>query len=365
MRVLISTQIPAPYQVELFDALSVSGAVELTVLYTSLTDPGRSWACPRLEHTHYILDRLGAEAARALVLEQDLVIFSGYHPRAIRELIEARAVAGKPWVFWGEKPGALLPTWLGKLYRAAVFPELRRSKAPIWGIGSWAVEAYKREVGANRTFLNLPYFSNLNRFLQIDRSGVSKPARRFLFSGSLIERKGVDLLMRAFVEVARENPELDLDLIGEGPLRPQLEAMSEPVAKQVHFHGFMQWEEIPPFYAQADVLCAPSRYDGWGLIIPEGLAAGLMVVSTDKTGAALDLLGSPCGWVVRAGAWEPLADALRSAANTAVADRRMQIERGRTVARQQNLDTGVRQVLDAIARCSPGWSGRSSPGQAL
>jgi len=62
-------------------------------------------------------------------------------------------------------------------------------------------------------------------------------------------------------------------------------------------------------------LCVPSRYDGWGLVVPEGLASGLPVIASDRMGAALEFVESGRnGWLVRAGVGEALLAAMREAA---------------------------------------------------
>ena len=74
-------------------------------------------------------------------------------------------------------------------------------------------------------------------------------------------------------------------------------------------------EQLPAEYACADVLCVPSRYDGWGLVVPEGLAAGLPVIASDRMGAALEFVESGRnGRLVRAGDQEALLQAMREAA---------------------------------------------------
>jgi glycosyltransferase involved in cell wall biosynthesis len=88
-----------------------------------------------------------------------------------------------------------------------------------------------------------------------------------------------------------------------------------PVSERVEFVGFRDWHELPGEYAAADVLCVPSRYDGWGLVVPEGLAAGLPVIATDRMGAALEFVRrGRNGWLVPAGDEEALLGAMREAA---------------------------------------------------
>jgi glycosyltransferase involved in cell wall biosynthesis len=350
MNVLFTTPLPVPYQVELFDALATSGEVDLTVLYTWRTHADRSWDTQRLAHNHQFLTELGSTEAADLLRGRELVVFSGYHPTELRRLIAVRSKSGEPWAFWGERPGYILPNWIGRYYRQAVLPQLRSSMTPIWGIGSWAVEAYANEFGYSRKLINVPYFSGLDVFFDIDRLNAVEAPRRVLFSGSLIRRKGVDLLLKAFIAIAPEFPNLELHLVGDGPMLEQLRAMSMIVAERVHFHGFKQRAELAAYYADADVLCAPSRYDGWGLIIPEGLASGLLVVTTNQTGAALDLVNDQSGWVVQAGSLDSLIKALRAAVSTTGPARLARIARGRSIAVGQDVKQGVHCVLSAIKK---------------
>ncbi len=137
----------------------------------------------------------------------------------------------------------------------------------------------------------------------------------FLFSGSLIARKGVDLLARAFVRLVAEVDQVRLRIVGEGELRDAVAQTLGPVNERVEFVGFKDWHDLPGEYAHADVLCVPSRYDGWGLVVPEGLASGLPVIATDRTGAALEFIETGRnGWVVRAGDENALLCAMREAA---------------------------------------------------
>jgi glycosyltransferase involved in cell wall biosynthesis len=135
---------------------------------------------------------------------------------------------------------------------------------------------------------------------------------RLLYSGSLSRRKGVDLLAQAFARVAANTPRLHLDVLGEGPLREKMASHLEPVSDQVTFHGFVKWKNLPEYYASADVLIAPSRYDGWGLVVPEGLAAGMPVIGTRRMGAAIDLIRpGETGWRLPAGDLGALVEVLQ------------------------------------------------------
>src|SRR6185503_16373609 len=143
-----------------------------------------------------------------------------------------RAREKKPWVFWGERPGYRLPLPLGRLMRKWTLRSLHSSNAPIWGIGRLAVENYRDEFGNERGYHNIPYFSDLERFKAISRNTAApRVARTFLFSGSLTERKGVDLLVSAFVILAAEDRSVRLKVMGTGPLLDQLQAATSSISE--------------------------------------------------------------------------------------------------------------------------------------
>ena len=315
MKVTVVTAIPSPYQVELFDTLEQRGQVDLTAVYVSSYGEGRQWALPDMTHqAHFMEDGL-SQSAQA-VRRADLSVFGNYVEPVVRKWMRERASQEKPWVFWGERPGFKSSGLLGRWYRKVRLWPLYRSNVPIWGIGQWAVERYRYEFGDDRSYVNIPYYSNLERFRTASlQASADTSTRRILYAGSLSKRKGVDLLANAFVNIAKQHRALHLDIAGDGALRAEMEETLSRVKSQVTFHGFVEWNQLPGLYAAADVLCVPSRYDGWALVVPEGLAAGLPVIATDRMGAAIDLIESSVnGWRIPADDQVALYDALNDAA---------------------------------------------------
>ncbi len=112
---------------------------------------------------------------------------------------------------------------------------------------------------------------------------------RIVFVGSLIVRKGVDLLAEAFGQLARDD--VRLSFVGDGPLRPAVEAIiaRHGRTRQVEFTGNVSNAEARSRIAAADLLVLPSRFDGWGAVVNEALMLGTPVVCSDRCGAR-DLL---------------------------------------------------------------------------
>ena len=185
--------------------------------------------------------------------------------------------------------------------------------------------------------------------------------RRLLFSGALIERKGVDLLARAFRDLVRANDHVQLDIVGDAPLRNTLMRALAPVSGKVTFHGFRQWGDLPDYYAQAHILCVPSRYDGWGLVVPEGLAAGLPVIATDRMGAAIDLVRDGVnGWLAEAGDRASLRLALEKALALSDQDLKQMSAAATDSVANHSLADGVRRFEQAVAGTLIAWNAQAA-----
>ncbi len=212
---------------ELFNEIEADGECSLEVGYLRSRDPNRKWKSPAIRHESIELEddpRDGLSRACEAVGRADLVVFNYYMHANAERLIDERATSGGPWCFWGERPGFHQPAWAGRLMRKWKLSKLHASSSPIWGIGKFAIDGYRKEFGSQRAYFNFPYFSDLQRFAGFDREETKE--RVFLFSGSLIARKGVDLLATAFVRLASEVDNVRLRIVGEGELRQMLAAVA-------------------------------------------------------------------------------------------------------------------------------------------
>jgi glycosyltransferase involved in cell wall biosynthesis len=345
LRVFVLTDCPSPYQVELFNEIEAQGDCSLEVGYLRDHDPDRRWSSPEIRHACVELNDAH---------EADLMVFNYYRHANAERLLETRAASGGPWCFWGERPGFRQTGWVGRLLRRWKLAKLHASTVPIWGIGQFAIDGYREEFGVERAYFNLPYFSDLERFDVSLRD--ERRERTFLFSGSLIERKGVDLVAAAFVRLAQEVPNVRLKILGQGELRESLGRTLRAVSERVEFVGFKDWKELPAEYATADVLCVPSRYDGWGLVVPEGLASGLPVIGTDRTGAALEFVESGRnGWLISAGDEEALFAAMRDAALMTLGELREMSCRARESVSAHTLRNGATRFVDYAQRVVSRW----------
>jgi glycosyltransferase involved in cell wall biosynthesis len=114
----------------------------------------------------------------------------------------------------------------------------------------------------------------------------SKPV--ILYVGSLIERKGVGLLLEAFSLVSAKHSSARLRILGNGPLRKKLEgqAVRLGVRDRVDFRGFVEPADIPFEYALADLFVLPSLEDTFAVVVVEAMASGVPVVCSPLAGVS-------------------------------------------------------------------------------
>lgn len=107
-------------------------------------------------------------------------------------------------------------------------------------------------------------------------------------AGRLSYQKGFDLLIEALALCC--DPRLHLNLLGEGPLRKELEqlAQAKRLATQVRFVGFQK--NPYPFFARADVFVLSSRFEGFPNVVLEALACGTPVIATPAPGGVREIL---------------------------------------------------------------------------
>jgi len=114
--------------------------------------------------------------------------------------------------------------------------------------------------------------------------------------GRLTAIKGMDRLLRAWVEVIRQQPQARLTIVGDGELREDLMAQSSGlgIGASVHFVG---WSDPVPWLAQADRFVLLSHNEGMGRAVVEAFAAGLPCIVADVCGLA-ELVDGSVGSVV-------------------------------------------------------------------
>lgn len=116
-------------------------------------------------------------------------------------------------------------------------------------------------------------------------------ARRLLWVGRMTQEKGVSHLIRAMKKIASAYPDATLRLVGDGPLRSDLEALTNELdlRERVEFVGEKVHSGLPEMYAWCDLVVMPSLSEGLPTVLLEAMATGRPVVAS-RVGGIPELL---------------------------------------------------------------------------
>jgi glycogen(starch) synthase len=175
------------------------------------------------------------------------------------------------------------------------------------------------------------------------------PAGRYVLAlGRIVEKKGFDLLIRAFATVARQQSAVTLAIGGDGPLEPFLRAMVAElhVTDRVCFLGRLSREQVAAAMGGAEIFVMPSRLEPFGIVVLEAWRAGRAVIATNRGGAPEFVEDGTTGLLV-----DPFdTPALAGVLDRLLSDPELGVSLGRA-ARTRVLDFDWCRVADDYRGC--------------
>ena len=189
----------------------------------------------------------------------------------------------------------LLPEFVGELvgelfiktYLPSVCQAIDLVIAP-----SPSIKEYLQRIGVNTSVEMIPHGVDLapfrEQFQPFARSkfGFTSYDVIVIYVGRLGPEKNIPFLLRAFYGAVQASPNLGLLLVGDGPERDNLEAMVEHmnIAERVRFTGLVNYKDLPPYLASADVAATASVSETFGLSVVEAMASGLPILGIRSPG---------------------------------------------------------------------------------
>ncbi len=142
---------------------------------------------------------------------------------------------------------------------------------------------------------------------------------RFVTIGRFVEQKGQLLALDAMAELVKTEPDAHLTLIGDGEMRPEIEARIADLGLTNHITltGWVDEVRLLKELQNAHALLMPSFAEGLPMVIMEAMAAGRLVIATYIAGIPELVQQDKTGWLVPAGDADALAAAMLDMANTA------------------------------------------------
>jgi len=243
------------------------------------------------------------------------------------------ACHAKPRGYWLGKP--ILTQWLPKLHGKIA-------------VSRPALEFVSRHLPAD--YRIIPNGIDAQRF-----SANSPPLAEFcdgktniLFVGRLEKRKGFGSLLKAYAMVRRRTDQVRLIIVGPGTRlrgKYEKEVRNEGI-EDITFAGYVSQDDLPRYYATADIFCAPATGgESFGIILLEAMASGKPIVATSIAGYASVMTDGVEGIMVPPKDVDAMALAIERLAGDP-GMRRSMGENGRRTAQQYSWERVSGMVLD-------------------
>jgi len=319
-KVILITNIISPYRIPLFNWISKNEDFDFKVVALAESEKNREWRIAKkdIEFDYQILPgwhtlirgkkrEIPIHLNRGLfkVLGQyspDIVITAGYDHLAFWQAFLYCKIFRKGYILWN---GTTLMSAGGiKGVRGLLKKIIIKGTDKYIAYGAEAKE-YLEKFGADEKDIYISTntadvegmrdmvlrYRNSKEFLTERRND---PKILFLYVGQLIKRKGVGQVLAALSIL--KDPEIGFMIVGSGPEKKSLENFCVRNRLQnVFFEGFHQPEELPKYYALADIFILPSFQEVWGLVINEALAGGLYSLCSKYAGVGHDLINGNNG----------------------------------------------------------------------
>ncbi len=319
LRLVIVTEIIAPYRIPVFNALARQEGISLHVIFLAESDPAlRQWLVHKdeIRFSYRVLPSWRRRLGRYNVLlnwglakalrraSPDAILCGGYN-----------YVASWQSQLWARRHRVPFFLWVESTTR-----DLRRSYALVESLktkfmrrcegfvvpGKSSFEYLMNYGTPEEIIFTAPNAVDTEFFERradaarkdaaMHRQALHLPSRYFLCVGRLVQEKGVFDLLQAYGTLAPElRATIGLVFVGDGVARSELHERAAAITPgSVQFAGFMHREELASHYGLAEALVFPTHTDTWGLVVNEAMASGLPVISTNVAGCAADLVED--GW---------------------------------------------------------------------
>ena len=212
----------------------------------------------------------------------------------------------------------------------------------------WAAPADWRKIHVIRCGLDEVFFSPAS-------TPVPEQAR-LVTIGRLCEQKGHLLLIEAAAQLHAHDVAFELIIVGDGPLRGELERLIDQFGLENHVSitGFLDNHGVRREIEAARALVMSSFAEGLPVVIMEAMALARPVISTYVAGIPELVEPGRNGWLVPAGAVEPLVAAMTAALTARTADLdAMGLAGAARVAAQHNVSIEVKKLADLFADPDP------------
>jgi len=139
-----------------------------------------------------------------------------------------------------------------------------------------------------------------------------------------------------------------LILVGDGEAKPDIERAFAPIGDRVRMHGAVPLEDLPAFYAAADLFVWPAINEAFGMALLEAEASGLPAVAGDGGGVPAVIAQGRTGLLTPVGDAAAFADAVTALLDDPERRRRMGIAARETIAAEHGIEQAAAALDGAL-----------------
>lgn len=300
-RIAIITNIPAPYRIDLFYYLQQNiRDYEIHIIYASRSEDNRKWEIEgqKIKNSYFLdsytikvpfrYDTKYIHISRGVKkilkkLHPVIVVGSEYNPTVLQALQYCKKNR-VPYISWTD----------GTLYSERNINPIQKflrkyvvSHASAYLASSTKSKEAQIAYGADPESCFISFLT-----VDIEKYKVQPESRqqgRILCVGSLIERKGIDLLLKVLCGI---EDDYTLVLAGTGSEEEKLKKLAKELGmeERVNFAGYLSQKELKKEYAKSSIFVLPTREDCFALVILEAMCAGLPVIVSKYADGSWDLV---------------------------------------------------------------------------
>lgn len=299
MKIVLVTNIPAPYRLPIYERIARQYGSNFLVIYAAENESNRSWDLNTFAFNHLFLkENVTAKKDGFNYVHNnpdiwnhlkrfnpDVIITTGFNPTHLYAwffsvLFRKKHIPMTDGWSESEKHLSFIHKWVRKIVYKTSDAFIGASKNSMDLFRSYGVPD-------QRIFQSHLCIDNL-RF--DNQKSFDERPYHLMFSGQFTERKLPFFFAEIAQKIAKKIPNLKVLILGNGPLKDEFFGLLKRYHIDFHYAGFVAQEKLPDYYSDAKLFLFPTLLDPWGVVANEAMASGTPVITTPQAGIIDDLL---------------------------------------------------------------------------